>query len=90
MQGREENKMTQKQTSNAHLNGTAEMQRTDPEVVPKAQRRSFTGNDRKIQEQFIDERLCQAVSHLLMVTEPLVAAAMDYLEGRKTRLGAKW
>ncbi len=44
MQGREGNKMTQKQTSNAHLNGTAKMQRPDPEVVPKAQRRSFTAS----------------------------------------------
>jgi transposase len=44
MQGREENKMTQKQTSNAHLNGTAAIQRVDPEVVPKAKRRNFTAN----------------------------------------------
>jgi len=43
MQGREENKMTQKQTSN-RLNGTAAIQRPDPEVVPKAQRRNFTAS----------------------------------------------
>jgi len=44
MQGREENKMTQKQTNNAYLNGTETTRRPNPEVVPKAQRRNFTAN----------------------------------------------
>lgn len=37
----------------------------------------------KNQQQFIDERLCDAVSDLLTVTEPLVVAAMAYLQGRR-------
>jgi hypothetical protein len=36
------------------------------------------------QEQFIDECLREAVADLVMVTEPLVVAALAYLQSRKT------
>jgi hypothetical protein len=47
---------------------------------------SEIGTDGKTHKQFVDERLCEAVSHLLMVTEPIVVAAMGYLEARRTHV----
>lgn len=34
------------------------------------------------QKQFIDDRLCEAISDLLKVTRPLTASAISYLQGR--------